>query len=76
VFVDLVKRSFSQRRKMMWKLLKAAWPEEELERAFAEVGLSQKVRAEEVTVEQFARLAELLRLRSAEKNFRPSELDG
>lgn len=60
VFVDLVKRSFSQRRKMMLKLLKSAWPEEKLERAFAELGLSQKVRAEEVTLEQFARLTGLL----------------
>jgi 16S rRNA (adenine1518-N6/adenine1519-N6)-dimethyltransferase len=60
VFVDLVKRSFSQRRKMMWKLLKSAWPEEKLERAFAELGLSQKVRAEEVTLEQFVRMAQIL----------------
>src|SRR5205085_758389 len=30
IFVKLVKRSFSQRRKMMMKLMKAEWPEEKL----------------------------------------------
>ena len=36
-FTGIVKRAFSQRRKMMIKLLKADWPEESLTRAFAEL---------------------------------------
>ena len=36
-FVKIVKRAFSQRRKMMLKLLKADWPKEKLEAAFAEL---------------------------------------
>src|SRR4051812_44445418 len=38
-FHRIVKRAFSQRRKMMCKLLKADWPEESLTRAFATAGL-------------------------------------
>jgi 16S rRNA (adenine1518-N6/adenine1519-N6)-dimethyltransferase len=59
-FTKLVKRSFSQRRKMMFKLLKADWPMAALQRAFAEVQLSPEVRAEHVAVEQFAKLAQIL----------------
>jgi 16S rRNA (adenine1518-N6/adenine1519-N6)-dimethyltransferase len=60
-FGKLVKRGFSQRRKMMFKLLKQDWPEEALRRAFEQTGLSPQTRAEEVGLEQFARLAETLR---------------
>jgi 16S rRNA (adenine1518-N6/adenine1519-N6)-dimethyltransferase len=59
-FTKIVKRSFSQRRKMMFKLLKADWPEPSLSAAFAVVNLSPKVRAEAVTLEQFAELTRLL----------------
>src|SRR5262249_1352614 len=38
-FDRLVKRSFSQRRKMMLKLLKEHWPAGELEAAFEQIGL-------------------------------------
>jgi 16S rRNA A1518/A1519 N6-dimethyltransferase RsmA/KsgA/DIM1 with predicted DNA glycosylase/AP lyase activity len=55
-----VKRSFSQRRKMMLKLLKQDWPKDELEQAFAQLKLSPQVRAEAVALEQFAELAKLL----------------
>jgi 16S rRNA (adenine1518-N6/adenine1519-N6)-dimethyltransferase len=55
-----VKRGFSQRRKMMRKLLKQDWPEEKLSFAFEKVGLSPKVRAEEVSLEQFAHLTQII----------------
>ena len=59
-FARLVKLSFSQRRKMMGKLLKQAWPEPALEAAFEEAGLDMKTRAETVSLEQFVQLAQLL----------------
>jgi 16S rRNA (adenine1518-N6/adenine1519-N6)-dimethyltransferase len=60
-FVKIVKRAFSQRRKMMLKLLKADWPEEKLTRAFAELKISPQERAEKLSLEQFAELAKLLK---------------
>ncbi|MBI5387894.1 MAG: ribosomal RNA small subunit methyltransferase A [Verrucomicrobia bacterium] len=60
-FIRLVKMAFSQRRKMMLKLLKAGWPPAQLEAAFAELRLSPQVRAEAVSLEQFVRLTELLK---------------
>jgi len=59
-FVRLVKRSFSQRRKMMLKLLKKDYPASRLEAAFAETGLDPQVRAEMVSLELFIRLVEIL----------------
>ena len=59
-FARMVKRAFSQRRKMMFKLLKADWPLEALERAFADAGLSPMVRAESVGLEQFLQLTGFL----------------
>lgn len=59
-FVGIVKRAFSQRRKMVFKLLKQDWPEEKLHTAFRELGISPQERAEKLSLEQFARLAELL----------------
>jgi 16S rRNA (adenine1518-N6/adenine1519-N6)-dimethyltransferase len=59
-FARLVKLAFSQRRKMMLKLLKQQWPAERLEAAFAALDLSPKIRAEAVTLEQFVRLTGLL----------------
>ncbi|HEX4265447.1 MAG TPA: 16S rRNA (adenine(1518)-N(6)/adenine(1519)-N(6))-dimethyltransferase RsmA [Verrucomicrobiae bacterium] len=60
-FHKVVKRAFSQRRKMMMKLLKADWPEAALTRAFAVAGLSPQARAETVDVLKFALLTSLLR---------------
>jgi len=60
-FHAIVKRAFSQRRKMMLKLLKADWPEDSLTRAFAQAGLSPQTRAETVAVPQFVSLTSLLR---------------
>jgi 16S rRNA (adenine1518-N6/adenine1519-N6)-dimethyltransferase len=59
-FTKIVKRGFSQRRKMMFKLLKEDWPEEILRRGFATAGLAPQTRAEEVSLEQFARLTEAI----------------
>ena len=59
-FVRLVKLAFSQRRKMMAKLLKQVWPVDRLEPALSSLGLSLQVRAEAVSLEQFVRLTEAL----------------
>jgi 16S rRNA (adenine1518-N6/adenine1519-N6)-dimethyltransferase len=59
-FVKIVKRGFSQRRKMMFKLLKEDWPEEKLARAFAEMKVSPQERAEKLSLEQFVELTRCL----------------
>ena len=59
-FVRIVKRSFSQRRKMMLKLLKQDWPEPVLGEAFQQLQLSPRVRAEQVALDQFVRLTQSL----------------
>ena len=59
-FVRLVKLAFSQRRKMMVKLLKQEWPAPVLENAVAKLGLSPLIRAEAVTLDQFVALTKLL----------------
>ncbi len=55
-FVKIVKRAFSQRRKMMLKLLKQDWPKEALEAAFAVLNISPMERGEKLTLEQFVAL--------------------
>lgn len=55
-FVQIVKRGFSQRRKMMLKLLKQDWSEENLGRAFDRLQLSPQVRAEALSLDQFVAL--------------------
>ena len=57
VFVKLVKRGLSQRRKMMLKLLKQDWPLQRLVQEFERLDLSPQIRAEKVSLEQFAQLA-------------------
>jgi 16S rRNA (adenine1518-N6/adenine1519-N6)-dimethyltransferase len=52
-FVKIVKRAFSQRRKMMMKLLKQDWSEEKLKQAFAELNVSPQERAEKLSLGQF-----------------------
>jgi 16S rRNA A1518/A1519 N6-dimethyltransferase RsmA/KsgA/DIM1 with predicted DNA glycosylase/AP lyase activity len=42
---------------MMFKLLKLDWPERRLALAFEQLQLSPQVRAERVSLDQFARLA-------------------
>ena len=60
LFVRVVKRAFSQRRKMMLKLLKAEWPEDPLRAAFAQLGISPQERAEKVSLEVFTEFCRLL----------------
>lgn len=57
-FATIVKRSFSQRRKMMLKLLKEDWPEARLAAEFDRLRLSRQIRAEEVALAQFTQLAQ------------------
>jgi 16S rRNA (adenine1518-N6/adenine1519-N6)-dimethyltransferase len=60
VFVKIVKRGFSQRRKMMLKLLKQDWAVDKLAAAFAELKISPQQRAEKLSLEQFVALTEKL----------------
>ena len=61
-FVAIVKRAFSQRRKMMRKLLKHDWPADAVDRALASLApeVSPETRAERVSLENFVRLTQLL----------------
>jgi 16S rRNA A1518/A1519 N6-dimethyltransferase RsmA/KsgA/DIM1 with predicted DNA glycosylase/AP lyase activity len=59
-FRKIVKKAFSQRRKMMLKLLKQDWPKEKLEAAFAELQISPMERAEKLSLEQFVALTKIL----------------
>ena len=59
-FVKIIKRAFSQRRKMMLKLLKQDWTEEKLQAAFTALNISPQERAEKLSLEQFAELTKLL----------------
>jgi 16S rRNA (adenine1518-N6/adenine1519-N6)-dimethyltransferase len=60
VFYRVVKRAFSQRRKMMMKLLKQDWTAEKLTQAFERLQISPLIRAEAVSLEQFVELTGLL----------------
>jgi 16S rRNA (adenine1518-N6/adenine1519-N6)-dimethyltransferase len=59
-FVKIVKRAFSQRRKMMLKLLKQDWAVDKLAAAFAELKISPQERAEKLSLEQFVELTKIL----------------
>jgi 16S rRNA (adenine1518-N6/adenine1519-N6)-dimethyltransferase len=59
-FTRLVKIAFGQRRKMMFKLLTAAWPEAQLEAAFIASGIARTARAEQIGLEQFVALTRAL----------------
>jgi 16S rRNA (adenine1518-N6/adenine1519-N6)-dimethyltransferase len=59
-FKRLVKRAFSQRRKMMAKLLKQQWPADSVAMAFGKLGISPQIRAENVSLDQFVELTKLL----------------
>ncbi len=59
-FMKIVKRAFSQRRKMMLKLLREDWPAEKLTRAFEELKISPLERAEKLSLEQFVLLTHYL----------------
>ena len=60
VFTKIVKRAFSQRRKMMFKLLKADWPETKLATAFEELKISRQTRAEQQDLKSFVALTKML----------------
>lgn len=60
IFRRLVKQSFSQRRKMMLKLLKQDWPKEKLAAAFASLNISVQERAEKLSLETFVKLTQTL----------------
>jgi len=60
IFTKIIKRSFSQRRKMMLKLLKEDWAPEDLEEFFQQLQLPFQIRAENVALEQFVQLTRLL----------------
>jgi len=60
IFRRLVKRSFSQRRKMMLKLLKQDWPREQLEQAFTALSIPLQERAEKLSLDQFVALTKAL----------------
>ena len=55
-FVKIVKRAFSQRRKMMLKLLREDWPAEKLAGAFEELKIPPQERAEKLSLERFVAL--------------------
>jgi 16S rRNA (adenine1518-N6/adenine1519-N6)-dimethyltransferase len=60
VFVRIVKRAFSQRRKMMLKLLKQDWPVEKLTAAIDALRIGPQVRAEALNLDQFVQLTQVL----------------
>jgi 16S rRNA (adenine1518-N6/adenine1519-N6)-dimethyltransferase len=57
VFERLVRRAFSQRRKMVPKLLYQEWPQDRINRALAAAGIDPKARAERISLEQYAAVA-------------------
>jgi len=59
-FVKIVKRAFSQRRKMMLKLMKQDWATDKLAAAFAELNISPQERAEKLSLEQFVALTKII----------------
>jgi 16S rRNA (adenine1518-N6/adenine1519-N6)-dimethyltransferase len=71
-FEKVVRRGFSQRRKMMFKLLKGDWQEASLQEAFALASIDRTIRAERVSVEQFAVLAKTLRATRSQSSASPA----
>ena len=59
-FKTVVKRAFSQRRKMMRKNLKGGWPDDKIDAAMSATGLDSKIRAEKATLVQFVELTQRL----------------
>jgi 16S rRNA (adenine1518-N6/adenine1519-N6)-dimethyltransferase len=60
VFEKVTRRSLSQRRKIMGKLLKADWAPEKIQAALAELELRPDVRGEKLSLEQFVALTRIL----------------
>lgn len=59
-FGRVVKQCFSQRRKMMLKLLKADWNPEWIDQIYRNLKLDPRIRAEAVSLDQFARITQEL----------------
>ena len=59
-FERLVRRAFSQRRKMIPKLLLQDWPADALAEALIATGIDRQARAEHVSLEQYVALARWL----------------
>ena len=59
-FQRLVKLAFSERRKMMAKLLKQQWPADHILAALEQLGISPQARAQTVSLEQFVALTKLV----------------
>jgi 16S rRNA (adenine1518-N6/adenine1519-N6)-dimethyltransferase len=59
-FLRVVKKSFSQRRKIMLKLLKEDWAPELLDNPWRQLSLHPQIRAESVSLEQFVTLTQML----------------
>jgi 16S rRNA (adenine1518-N6/adenine1519-N6)-dimethyltransferase len=57
IFTQAVKRSFSERRKMMFKLLRKDWVETQISAAFAKARIDPQARAEAVSLDQFVALS-------------------
>ena len=76
-FTSIVKLAFSQRRKMMLKLLKSRWPEERLLPAFEAAGIARGLRAEAVGLEAFVTLTRQLHTpESLASSAQPMDLGG
>ncbi len=60
IFEKIVKRGFSQRRKMMLKLLKQDWDPARLDEAYAAAGVAANDRAEAVSLEQYVTMTNSL----------------
>ncbi|MGC9035300.1 MAG: 16S rRNA (adenine(1518)-N(6)/adenine(1519)-N(6))-dimethyltransferase RsmA [Verrucomicrobiia bacterium] len=60
LFYKIVSRAFSQRRKMMFKLLKSDFPPELLKEAFLSNSISLESRGESVSLEQFVGLTKFI----------------
>ena len=56
VYTDIVKTAFSQRRKMLRKLLRSRWPDATLTAALVAAGIPETARAETVDVAGWVRL--------------------
>jgi 16S rRNA (adenine1518-N6/adenine1519-N6)-dimethyltransferase len=72
-FEKLVRRGFSQRRKMIPKLLRQDWPEPRLSEAMELAGISPQARAEHVSLDQYAKLAITLAAGGSDRLARPKE---
>lgn len=59
-FVRLVKHAFSQRRKMMLKLLRDAWREHDWPALFQQCGIAPTLRAEALPLEKFVELVKAM----------------